>query len=281
MESVAITRFEVVRLFTSRRWFVAAPVWLLVAKLSADDVISYAAGAGLTHWSVFDVHAAAVNNMFYVGLLLLTTFVLIACDGLAHDRETRLAHVIVTRAGLKQRWWIAKALAVLLAAAVFQAGFLVAAVAVGAFEGGTGSPAPSSVALGATDPGSEAQAHLLFTPADADTDMLVREIGVALYQTLAFGSVGLLMLAVTSRFPVSWLPALLALGTVLLDHTLNWLIRSPWYLWVSPTTRLMEAIHSARVVSDPIPLWSSVAWFLVMGGASAAIGTGVIVRADI
>lgn len=278
--TLALIRMELARLFLSRRWFAAVAMWGLVGKLAADEVRSHAFNTGIEGWSVFDVHAALVNNMFFVGFLLLTTFVMIACDSLARDRETRLAHVVMARAGNRWRWWAGKAVPMILAAVVFQLGVLGASLAVAVYEGGEVTREPSAFARGETG-GQDATAQLFFTPADPGADMLVREVGTSLYLSLGFTAIGMAALALTARFPVSWLPGLASVGIVLLDRILSWFIHGSWYSWVSPSARLLEAMHSAAVVTDPLPLWSSLLWWVVLLVLSAIVGVRTLQRVDI
>lgn len=279
-QTLALVRMELARLFLSRRWLAAIAMWGLVGKLAADEVTSYVFSAGIESWSVFDAHAALVNNTFFLGFLLLTTFVMIACDSLARDRETRFAHVVMVRAQSRWRWWVGKAVPMALAAVVFQAGVLGASLAVAAYEGGEVTREPSAFARGEVGEG-DAQSQLFFTPADQDTDMLVREVGTSLYLTLAFTAIGMAALALTVRFPVSWLPGLASVGVVLLDRILSWLIHGSWYSWISPSARMLEGMHSPAVVADPLPMWSSLLWWAVLLVLSAFVGVRVLQRVDV
>ncbi|MDY0339593.1 MAG: hypothetical protein RBS17_00065 [Coriobacteriia bacterium] len=279
-QTAALIRLELARLFTSRRWFAGVLMWGAVGKMAADEVGGYVLGAGLGAWTVFDAHAALMNNGFFVGFLLLMTFVLIACDGLARDRETRLAHIVVLRAGNRWQWWVSKVVPMLLAAVIFQAGTLGGALAAAAYEGAAITRMPSMFALGEAGVG-DASSQLFFTPAEPDMDMLLREIGASLYLALGFAAVGLAVLALTVRYPVSWLPGLAVVAVLLADSILGWFIHAQWYSWVSLPYRLMEAAHSAAVVDDPLPLWSSYAWWVLLLVGSAAGGAWMLKRVDV
>ncbi|MBN2247986.1 MAG: hypothetical protein JW733_04740 [Coriobacteriia bacterium] len=280
-QTIALIRMELVRMFTSRRWLAGLLIWGVVGKLAADEVGSHVRNVGLGGWTIFDVHAALVNNMFFVGFLLLTTFVLIACDGLARDRETRFAHIVMVRAGSRWEWWVSKALPMALAAVVFQAGALGVTLAAAVYEGGTISRAPSAFALGEVNESADVASQLFFTPVQPGTDMLVREIGTSLYLSLGFAAIGMAVLALTVRFPASWLPGLVTVGVVLGDRILGWFIHASWYAWVSPSLRLMEAAHSAAVVHDPLPLWSSLVWWTVLLAGSTIAGLRMLRRVDV
>jgi len=279
-QTLALIRMELARLLLSRRWFAAVAMWGIVGKLAADEVRSHVFNTAIGGWSVFDAHAALVNNMFFVGFLLLTTFVMIACDSLARDRETRFAHVVVARAGNRWRWWVSKVVPMALAAVVFQAGVLGTSLALAAYEGGEVTREPSAFALGQTGRG-DVMDQLFFTPADPATDMLAREVGTSLYLSLGFTAIGMAALALTARFPVSWLPGLASVGVVLIDRILGWFIHGSWYTWVSPSARLLEAMHSAAVVDDPLPLWSSLLWWVTLLVLTAIVGVRILQRVDI
>lgn len=269
--TLALVRMELARLFISRRWLAGVLIWGIAGKLAADEIAGHALNAGLGAWTAFDAHAALVNNAFLVCLLMLTTFVLIACDGLARDRETRFAHVVMVRAGSRWQWWVGKAVPMLLAAVVFQAGALGGCLAVAAYSGGTLERSPSALALGRPGEGASSSAQLFFTPPAPDEDMLVREIRISLYLALGFAAIGMAVLALTVRYPVSWLPGLVTVGAIIADRILGWFIHASWYSWVSPSYRLLEAAHSAAVVDDPVPLWSSVlCWSALLLGSSIA-----------
>lgn len=280
-ETGALIRMEIARLFFSRRWLAAVLIWGVVAKSAADEIMGHAFNAGRLQWTVYDVHAALMNNTFLVCFLMLTTFVLIACESLARDRETRFAHVVMVRAGSRRQWWVSKVVPMLLAAIVFQAGTLGASMAVGVYSGGTLSRAPSAVALGQKGVGADASAQLFFTPPAPDDDMLLREVGMSLYLALGFAAVGMVALALTVRYPISWLPALAVLGVIVLDRILSWFIRAPWYPWVSPSLRMLEGMHSAAVVDDPLPLWSSLLWWGLLLAGSVIAGARMLERVDV
>lgn len=280
-QTVALVRMELVRLFVSRRWLAGVLIWGVVGKLAASEVGSHVRSAGLRDWSIFDAHAAMGNNMFFVGFLLLTTFVLIACDSLARDRETRFAHVVMVRAGSRWQWWVSKAVPMMLAALVFQAGVLGATLAAGVYEGGAITRAPSALALGEVNESGDAASQILFTPAQPGTDMLLREIGTSLYLALGFAAIGMAILALTVRYPVSWLPGLAVVGVVLADRILGWFVHAAWYSWVSPPLRLMEAVHSAAVVENPLPLWSSFLVWAVLLMGSGLVGARMLERVDV
>lgn len=280
-QTLALVQMELARLFFSRRWLAGVLIWGVVSKMAADEIAGHALSARLGAWTVYDVHAALMNNAFFVGFLMLTTFALIACDSLARDRETRFAHVVLVRAGGRWQWWVSKAVPMLLAAIVFQAGAFGATVAAGVYSGGTLSREPSALALGELGGDASSGVQLFFSPPARDADMLVREIGTSLYLALGFAAIGMAILALTVRHPISWLPGLTAVGVITADRILGWFIHAPWYSWVSPSYRLLEAAHSAAVVDDPLPLWSSLLlWTLLLVG-SAVGGARMLERVDV
>jgi len=88
-------------------------------------------------------------------------------------------------------------------------------------------------------------------------------------------------LALTVRYPISWLPALAVVGVIMLDRILSWFIHAPWYSWVSPSLRMLEGVHSPAVVHDPLPLWSSLVWWVVLLVGSALAGVRMLERVDV
>jgi hypothetical protein len=276
-----VARFEVVRVLASTRWLWAALAWFAVAWLAADEVALRTMFADSGWWSVFDVHAAAGNNMLYLGFVLLTAFVLVCCDTLARDRETRLAHVILLRGGERRAWWTGKVVAVIVAALVFQAGFLATTVAVGAFKGAALTAESSPVARAEFGEEAGSLGDPLFTPADEDTNMLVRELVMSGYLAMAFAAIGVALLALTVRHPHSWVPVTVALGVVIADRIVGWFVRADWYALVSPTLRLMEAMHSPQIVQGAIPWWTTIVWWLVLGMGSFLTGRYLLARADV
>ena len=280
-QTFALIRIELARLFFSRRWMAGLLIWGVAAKLAADEIAGHVVAAHLGKWTVYDVHAALMNNAFLVCFLMLTTFVLIACDSPARDRETRFAHVMMVRSGGRLQWWVAKIVPMLLASVVFQAGALGACIAVGVYGGGTLSREPSELALGTVKEGASVSTQLFFTPPARDADMLAREVGTSLYLALGFAAIGMGILALTVRYPLSWLPGLAAVGVTLVDRILSWFIHASWYSWVSLPYRLMEAAHSAVVVDDPLPLWSSLLCWTVLLVGSAIGGARMLRDVDV
>lgn len=276
-----LARFEVTRVLLSRRWLAGAIAWGVAAKLAADEVSGQAIACA-TNWSALDVHAAAINNAFFIGLLLLTAFVLTVGDTLARDHETRFAHTVLTRTGSRRMWWFAKVAALLCAALVFQAGFLLTCYGVGLYQGGEPGGSPSPVAVQSEDLTSDTMTvQALFTPASPGTNMWVREVGMALYLAAGFTALALVLLAVTVKVPRSFVPGLLCLGLVLADIAVGWFLSAPWFSWVSPLSHLLEAMHSAAVVDGPLPWWASAALWSVMGGGAIVVGARLVVRADL
>lgn len=275
-----LARFEITRVVLSRRWLAAAIAWGAAALLASDEV-SWQAQTYATGWAALDTHAAAANNGFFVGLLLLTAFVLTVGDALARDRETRFAHTVLTRTGSRRVWWLAKVTALLTAAAMFQAGFLLTCYAVGLYQGGEPGGTPSPVALLTASSGSDVAAQPLFTPATPGANMWLREAGVAVYLAIGFTALALVLLAITVKVPRSFVPGLLCLGFALADLALGWFISAEWFSWVSPLSHLLEAMHSSAVVESPLPWAASIALWLAMGGGAIAAGSWLVVRADL
>ncbi len=276
-----VTRFELVRVFTSPRWIAAAFVWAVIAKLASDDVTNPVYYGGVESWSALDVHAVAMSNMLYLGLLLLTAFVFLCGDTVARDHENRYCHVTVPRAGDRRHWWVAKAVTILAAAIVFHIGFLGACVGYGALIGGAVGGEPSAIARAVFDESGPADMRPMFTPVDPSADMRVRQAGLALYLALAFTAITLSLAAVTIRFPSVWLPVAASLAVVIGDRILGWFIKADWYALLSPVMRLMEGVHSAAIVPAPVPWWSTVAWWSGLTLGSLWAGGRLVRRADL
>ena len=276
-----LIRFEAVRVLLDRRWVLAAMVWVTVAVLAAGDVTSHTWNAGIDSWSALDVHAASQNSMLYVGFLLLAAFSIVCADALVRDRDSGYARLVLSRAVTRRSWWLAHVGVIVAGAVVFNLGFLITCVAVGAVRGGGVGWEASPLATGMYGQGGDVLVEPLFTSVSPTANMLGRELLLALYLSLAFGAVGCLLAALTVRFPRTWLPAVLVLGTAITDWVVNWFVRGDWYLRISPTYRLMEAAHSPLIVRVAIPWWSSVAWWVSLGAIAVVWGLQEVTHAEI
>lgn len=275
----ALLRFELIRAFMSPRWVIGAFIWLLVAKLGSEAIDSAKFGAGGVEWSVFDVHAAAINSNFNLGLLLLSAFVLIAGDGVGRDRESRYVHVTVPRAGDKRTWWSTKMIALLASAVVFQAGFLVACCAVGWYDGAELSLASSTFAR-AEYRVDGAAPRVLFAPVGADENMLVREVGRSAYLALAFFAIGAMCMLPSLRYASSWLPAGLSLAYVMSDWVAFQFLPD-WYVQLGLIGRMLEGAHSPVMVTPALSWVVSVAIFMCLGVAGYLLGRVAVTRVDL
>lgn len=276
---VALLRFELIRAFTSSRWVTGVLVWLLVAKLGSEAVETAKYGAGTVDWSVFDVHAAAINSNFNLGLLLLSAFVLIAGDGIGRDRESRFVHITVPRAGDKRTWWSTKMAVLLASALVFQAGFLVACCAVGWYDGAELSTAPSAFAQ-ADFRVEDGEPRVLFAPVAAGEDMLMRELSRSAYLALAFFAVGAICVLPSLRYSSAWLPAGLSLGYVMADWVaVN--VLPEWYLHAGLIGRMLEGAHSPAMASPVLSWVVSIVVFSSLGVAAYLCGRVAVTRVDL
>ena len=277
--TLSLIKFELVRVFLSARWLIALLVWLLVAKLGARSVQVFGYGTGTSTWSVFDVHATAINSSFNVGLLLLTTFVFVACDGIARDCESRYVHMVLPRTSDRRSWWLAKVTAIVVSALVFQLGFLAACVAVGWSEGASISTAPSEVARLVLS-ASQGQAQMLFAPVASTANMLVRELVRSAYLVLTFSVAGGLFALPTIRFAFSWLPSGLALAAVMSDWIANFFLPA-WFRHFGLVGRMLEGVHSPAMASPALSWWSSITVFGVLALGVVVAGTLLVARVDI
>ncbi len=271
-------RFELLRAFTPSRWLMAALIWVLVAKLGSESIESTILNGRDVDWSVFDVHAAAINSSFNVGLLLLTTFVLIAGDGVSRDRQSRYVEVTVPRSGDKRRWWSVKVGVLLVSALVFQAGFLCACIGVGTIGGARMTSAPSGFAISErTDTGPS---QMLFAPVDQQANMLVRQLARACYLALSFFALAVVCMLASLRYPSPWVPAGLCLVYVLLDWVAGYFL-GDWYRHFGLVGRMLEGIHSPLMASPALSWFSSVLVFSTMAVVAQAAGRALVTRVDL
>ena len=271
-------RFELVRAFATPRWVMAALTWVLVGRLGSESIESTIRNGTAVDWSVFDVHAAAINSSFNVGLLLLTAFVLIAGDGVGRDRQSRYVEMTVPRTGDKRRWWSVKVCVLLASALVFHAGFLFACVGVGAFGGARMTTAPSGFAV--SEGTAIGQSQMLFAPVDPHANMLVREVARAGYLTLTFFAVGVVCMLASLRHPSPWVPAGLCLVYVLLDWVAGYFL-GDWYRQVGLVGRMLEGIHSPVMASPALSWSSSLIVFATMAAVAHTVGRTLVTRMDL
>jgi hypothetical protein len=265
MRAVRVARLDAVRLASSRRPALAVVSCLAVAWLASGDVHALAVNSGLVPGAL-DVHAAAVNNLMYIGYLGFTAFVLTVGDTVLSDRASGFGQLIVVRSG-RPSWWLAKAFVVAAAALVMQMLLLAAATAIGAvWRGWELSSRPSGLASA----GPAAGGSVLFPSVDQAADMWMRQLSVAFYLSLAFAALTLLLLVATFRARQRRLPFVLALLGLMADYVL---VRAwePWRI-ASPGVRLLEGAHTGIERTAALSWTTSVAYFSAMLVAACAIG---------
>lgn len=278
-----MTRLEVARLLVSPRWSLAVCVWLVVAWEAAAGFERNAMLFGATDWSGWDVHAAAINTFMGVVLLMLPAFVIVSADGLARDRSSRFAHVLVARAGSRGAWWGAKAVAILLAAVLFHAGFLGTCLAVAGAKGASLSTATTAAGRFDFDrdtAGDDMEVTPPYPPPSPHTDMLLRETSRAGYLALAFASIAMVLAALSIGVPYVWFPAGAVIALALSDWALNWLFRGAYYR-ASILSRLAEASHEGSFLQPPFEWAASISIFATLCVGGVVLGWWWMGRVDL
>jgi len=237
-----------------------------VAALASGDVAATAANSGQAPGAL-DVHAAAVNNLMYVGYLTFTAVVLVVGDTVIADRSGGLARLVVGRGADRARWWFAKSVSVVVVSGLANAALLICCLMMGsAWRGWSVGSTPSQLARARP----QDIGLMLFPPVGAHSDMLTRQVGIALYLTLAFSALGLAVLVLTLQARHSAVPVALALFGLMADYVLAKSLET-WPL-IGPGARLLEATHSALLRDHGPPIWTSVAYFSAMLVLSGAVG---------
>lgn len=265
---------ESVRAATSRRWLLSMFVCCAIAYLAADHVAAEMrnTGAAATAW---DVHAAAVNSLMYVGYLLFTTFAFMIGDTVAADCESGYAWVVVGRAQGRPSWWLAKLTSVVFVALLLQLLLLAACLAIGLYR--VGLPLSTSASQLATLP-VDRQGMMLFPEVPVGAHMPLRQLLRSLYLAFAFSGLATALVSLTVRVRKGWLPMTIALVGLMADYVL---VRAwePWQL-LSPGARLLEGSHAGSVAGQLS--WSgSLAFFGTLLALGALWGGKVLQRTDL
>lgn len=279
----ALATLESARVLWSPRWALAAVVWLVVAWDSANPFERNAAMYGATEWSGWDVHAAALNTFFGVVLLLMPAFVILVADGVARDRANRYAHVVIARCGWKSSWWLAKVAAILVAALVFQGGFLLTCLSVAALKGATVSPATTSAGrfdFERDNGAADMEVHPAYPPVHRVENMVARQTSRGLYLALAFAALATLMTALSVRVSYVWFPSAGVIALALADWLLNWAFKQSYFV-ISPLSRLAEASHSPVFVDRPFTWASSIVLYGVVATVGVTLGWWYVTRVDL
>jgi len=285
VRTVRAALHETARLMLSRRWVGAALLCALGAYLAAGDVARVTHGTTLTP-SAWDVHAAALNSLMYLGYLVFTAYVFVVGDTLVDDRKTGYAWVVSPRLGARLRWWAGKLTSLVLVAFAVQVVFLALCLSMGALRGGwTLAPAASAFASAAAST-PQARSHvdtgtltLLFAPLDAGVDMARRQLLLCLYETLAFSALGACLVALTVRWSKAFIPITVAVVGLVADYIA---VKSvDGWRALSPGRRLLEGIHASFAGWRGEPLWASLLYWSALLALAAILGGWALRRADL
>lgn len=271
----ALAVIELRRIASGRRWVTVPVTSAIVALLASADVAATAANAGQAPGAL-DVHAAAANNLMYVGYLLFTAVMLVVGDTVIMDRPDGFARLVIGRGTGRGSWWLGKSLAVLVVAGVANAALLVFCVLVGnLWRGWSATSTPSQLAIAKL----ETRGLMLFPPVGAHASMLARQAAIACYLTLAFWALALFILALTLKAQHAAVPVAVALFGLMADYVLAkaW---EPWAL-IGPGARLLEATHSPLLGAHAPPMWTSVVYFSAVLAISGVAGLVAVRRLDL
>jgi len=246
-------------------------VALFAAALASGDVAAESSNTGLRP-TALDVHAAAIDNLMYVGYLVFVSFAYLAGGTpLAGSDE---AQIIPVRArGVDQRtWWVATVLALAPAALATQVLLLGGCVLFGA--GWRGWPTTSAASQFATAPTSQHGA-LFFPPVAGATDMLARQLALAGYLTLVFWALGVAVVAVSIRWPSVATAAVALLGLMA-----DYVIVKAWdpFRTMSVGARMLEGAH--HYGPRPLDWRASFALYVALLLAATAAGARALARRD-
>jgi len=267
---------ETVRLFRDPRWLGFCLVALLSAVLASGEVYAESANTGLAA-GAFDVHAAASNNLMYLGYLLFTAFVFVVGDTVIADVVSGYADLARTRHTNAYTWWFSKLFALVAGAFVAQALFLVLCLLVGVvFQKWTLSAVPSAMAAAPI----QMRRMMLFPLVATTENMAFRQVAVACYIAIGFSALAGLLVALSVRATKRVLPVALAFLGLMADYVLV-KVWDPWFV-ASPGVRLMEGIHARMEVGgEYLPLQSSLIYIFAMFVIAAVIGAWQIRRAEL
>lgn len=261
-----LVRLELFRLATSRRWVLVLAAAVLVAWL-AGEALEIEAVNSQVRAGALDVHAAAVNNLMYVGYLFFAAFVFLVGDTVVCDRQTGYARLMSARGVGRRQLWASKVISVGIAAAIAQAGLLGVCVGYGALV--LGLPvARGPSALARATPGQLGLS--LFPPVPPDVHMGLRQIQITAYLWLPFVALAVALVVLSIRFESPRLPLSLALLGLMADHVAakGW---EPWR-FVSPGLRLLEGTGEHFAGEVLLSRGSSVTYFAAV--LAAAVWTG-------
>ncbi|HSK47411.1 MAG TPA: hypothetical protein VLA05_05330 [Coriobacteriia bacterium] len=247
----------------------------LVAYLAVTEVAAVSANTGLKPGPL-DVHAAATNNLMYVGYLLLTAFVYVMGDSLVSDRLSGYGRLVLARGIQRASRWRATMISAVVAAAFVQVVLLLWCTVIGVIWTREAPVAPPSDLASAP---LATRGLALFPPIGTGANMLLRQLSVAGYLTLAFSAICLLLVAATlkTRQPAA------VVTCAILGLIADYVLAKAWDGWLifSPGVRLLEGVHHNPAVRQNIPAWSGVAYFALILAASYLMGRRQFGSADL
>lgn len=241
----ALTRLELLRLLSWRRWLALTVLLVIVGVLVTQHLQRAAVTYGFAI-NAWDIPLDAFNNIVVVCAILMPLLVGLIGDVVLADRGTGYAALSPAGGRLHTSRWLAKAGAVYAATFLF---FLLASAIVLLVGIVLAGPAASLSEYGQSVPElGPLGSFKTYLPPPVPELPVVGVLLVVLWTATAVGSLIILIIAVSSLSRLPWIPLALTLATVLVG------------LRVQATSALHPLVHLTWGVHDDFPGCLGVLW---------------------
>jgi hypothetical protein len=266
---------DVVRLMGWRRWAFAAAALAVVAWTVAEDLAGRALSGGFAV-NAWDVPLEANNNFAILCFVLVPLFAAVVGDLTVRDRLSGYVRFTAVRQPSRTQWWLAKLLALGVAAVVFFTLAWAVMAAVGAFAFHGLPPHLSEYGRATPNPfGTLAEVARYYGPPPLAAAPAVVGVGLTFaYSGVAVWGLVAVCMAATARWARPW-PAVLATLGVTLGFS-----AVPAVSALHPLVHLLWDTHTFSVTNAAVAWWASGVVITGELACAAALGAILLRRAD-
>lgn len=263
-------------IFSPRRWLPISLAAIFLGWVNTGQIAAIAINQQV-NVNLWDAYLVSINNLIDLNFVLLLAIVFAGSDIVTNDYLTNYHWLVLTRSRSRFIWWSAKLAMVFLVALSALIATLFSTFLWGLIQGIPFSFTPSSFAMGKFD------GPPYFPVLAPDTSVLQLVVGMTLLAAFGLGAIvsGFVFLSLFLAKPFAITG--LAFFWALLDYTLAGHVFF-WQRYLSPAMKMMLMAHWPREdIFLPYllpPLWTSIAFFVVIISAVCFLGWQRIREAD-